>query len=169
MARFRRMLAPLITIKHMVNVESSTIANGVAVSTEIVQAVGQTAVTNTTDVVEGSVVKTCYVELWIKSNAAAGGNAKFQLILEKITENSVPITFTEMNNLMTYPNKKNILFSTQGVIGDLSTQSVPVMRDWYSIPKGKQRFGLGDELVVTVSATTADIRRCGLFIFKEWK
>ncbi len=153
----------------MVNSESTTISSGAAGAIEIVQAVGQTLVANTGDVVEGSLVKQCHVEIWIKSNAAAGGNAKFQGILEKVPAGATSITFTQMNNLMTYPNKKNILYSTQGILGDLSTQSIPIMRDWYAIPKGKQRFGLDDRLILTISATTADIRRCGLFIFKEWK
>jgi len=163
------MQAPLITIKHMVNIENAQIASGASDSIELVQAVAQTAVANNTDVVEGSVVKTVFVEMWIKSFAAAGEDTKFQLVLEKISENSVPITFTEMNNLMTYPNKKNILYTSQGVIGDLTTQSIPIVRQWFMIPKGKQRFGLGDELVVTVSATAAVIQRCGLSIYKEWK
>ncbi len=153
----------------MVNSESQTISAGAAINIEIVQAVGQTLVANTTDVVEGSLVKTCHVEMWLKSNATAGTNCKFQAVLEKVPAGATPITFTQMNNLMVYPNKKNILYSTQGIMGDLTTQSIPMFRDWYPIPKGKQRFGLDDRLILSISATTGDIRRCGLFIYKEWK
>ncbi len=163
------MLAPLITIKHMVNSESQTITAGTAINIEIAQAVVQNLVVNNTDVVEGSVIKTCHIEMWLKSNASAGTNCKFQAILEKLPAGATAITFTQMNNLATYPNKKNVLYSTQGIIGDLTTQSIPMFRDWYSIPKGKQRFGLDDRLMLTISATTGDIRRCGLFIYKEWK
>ncbi len=162
-------MAPLVTIKHMVNIENAQLTSATAGSIELVQAVAQTAVANTTDVVEGSIVKTVFLEMWIKSFAGAGEDTKFQLVLEKLTENSDPITFTEMNNLMSYPNKKNILYTSQGIVGDLTTQSIPIVRQWFSIPKGKQRFGLGDELVVTISTTGAVLQRCGLCIFKEWK
>ncbi len=169
MARYRRMLAPLVTIKHMVNIENAQVASGVAGPIEIIQAVAQTAVSGAGDVVEGSIVKQVYIELWVKSFAGAGEDTKFQLVIEKLPVNANPITFTEMNNLMSYVNKKNILYTSQGVIGDLTTQSIPITRQWHSIPKGKQRFGLGDELVMTLSATAAVIQRCGLAIFKEWK
>ncbi len=169
MARLRRMLAPLITIKHMINIENAQVASGVANPIELVQAVAQADVAQFTDVVEGSLVKTVFLEMWIKSFAAAGEDTKFQLVLEKVPQNANPITFTQMNNLMTYPNKKNILYTSQGVIGDLTTQSIPIVRQWFMIPKGKQRFGLGDELIVSVSATAAVIQRCGLCIYKEWK
>ncbi len=169
MARGRRMLAPLVTIKHMLNIENAQIAASAIRTIVIVKAVGQSAVSAVSDVVEGSLVKTCYIEQWLKSFASAGTDVKFQLVLEKVPAGATPITFTQLNNLMTYPNKKNIFFTTQGVLGDLTTQSMPVLRDWYSIPKGKQRFGLDDELVVTIGATSAVLQSCGLAIFKEWK
>ncbi len=163
------MLAPLVTIKHMQNIENAVVATATTRPIELVQAVAQTAVTNVGDVVEGSLVKTCYVELWFKSNADAGQDTKFQLVLEKVPAGATSISFTQMNNLMSYPNKKNILFTTQGVVGDLTTQALPITRDWYSIPKGKQRFGLDDRLVVTISTTGFGANVCGLSIFKEWK
>ncbi len=169
MARMRRMLAPLVTIKHMTNHENTTLNSGARINIELIQGVGQASVVNTTDVVEGSSIKTIYIEQWLKSNASAGTNTKFQLVLEKVMGAVAAITFTQMNNLMSYPNKKNILYSTQGVIGDLTTSSIPIMRGWFSIPKGKQRFGLDDQLVLSISSTGAVIQRCGLSIFKEWK
>ncbi len=162
-------MAPLVTIKHYVNVEKVGIASGAADPIEAIQGVAQTAVANFADVVEGSVVKTVYIEMWIKSNASAGLFGKFQMVIEKVPAGATPATFTQMNNLMTYPNKKNVFFTSQGILGDLTTQAVPIIRTWLLIPKGKQRFGLDDRLVVNVSATSAAIDRCGLFIFKEWK
>ncbi len=167
--RHRRMLAPIVSIKHYVNIEKQTPAAGTSLSIQIVQAVVQTAVSNFSDVVEGSLVKAVYVELWLKSNSAAGTEVKFQLVVEKVTSNQEPISFTQMNNLMTYPNKKNVLFVSQGVLGDLTTQSIPIVRNWFKIPKGKQRFGLDDEFFATVSATNATYDVCGLAVFKEYK
>ncbi len=119
--KHRKMVAPINSIKHVLNLENTTLASGSVRSVQCVQAVAQTAVSNIADVVEGSIVKAVYLELWFKSNAAAGTDDKFQLIVEKVIGNQVPITFTQMNNIMTYPNKKNIFFMTQGVVGDLTT------------------------------------------------
>ncbi len=163
------MVAPIVSIKHYVNREKETITAGTSKDMQIIQGVAQTAVVNFADVVEGSLVKACYIELWLKSNATAGNEVKFQLVIEKVIGNQAPITFTQMNNLMTYPNKKNVFFVSQGVLGDLTTASLPIVRNWFKIPKGKQRFGLDDELFVSVSATNATADVCGIFVFKEYK
>ncbi len=165
----RRMLAPIVSIKHYVNRENAVITDGATVNMQIIQGVTQTAVVNFSDVVEGSIVKACYIEIWFKSNATAGTETKFQFVIEKVPANQEPITFTQMNNLMTYPNKKNVLFVSQGVTGDLTTQSIPIHRDWIKLPKGKQRFGLDDELFVSVSTTGGTANVCGIFVFKEYK
>ncbi len=164
-----RMVAPIVSIKHYVNREKSTITDGTSTDMQIIQGVAQTAVTNFADVVEGSIIKAVFIELWLKSNATAGNEVKFQLVVEKVIGNQVPITFTQMNSLMTYPNKKNVLFVSQGVLGDLTTQSMPIIRNWFKIPKGKQRFGIDDEFFVSVSATGATADVCGIFVFKEYK
>jgi len=78
------------------------------------------------------------------------------------------MTFAEAINPMIYPNKKNIFFASQGVIGDLTTQAIPVHRGWVKIPKGKQRFGLGDRFAMTVAATGAEIEFCGMSTYKEY-
>jgi len=163
------MLAPLVTIKHYVNIEEATIVGNTARTIELVQAVSQNVVANFADVVEGSLVKTVFLELWLKSNATVELDTKFQLVVEKVPAGATPITFTQMNNLMTYPNKKNVLFVSQGVMGDKRTQSIPVVRQWFMIPKGKQRFGLDDRFIATISATDFGIQSCGIAIFKEWK
>ncbi len=167
--RHRRMLAPIVTIKHMVNMENTVTSDAAVRNIQVAQGVAQTAVANVGDVVEGSLIKAVYLELWFKGNAVAGTEDKFQFVFEKVVANQEPITFTQMNNLMTYPNKKNILFTSQGVTGDLTTQSIPIVRQWFSIPKGKQRMGLDDELFMSVSTTGATANTCGIAIFKEHK
>ncbi len=167
--RHRRMVAPINAIKHYVQVENNQIATGAVRAFEIVSGVAQNAVAATDDVVEGSIVKAVFIEWWVKSFAGAGEDTKFQLVVEKVPTSSASATFAEMNNLMPYANKKNILFFSQGVIGDLTTQSIPVVRNWFLIPKGKQRFGLGDRLVATLSATGATIQNCGFGTYKEYK
>ncbi len=165
----RRMLAPINSIKHYVNNENAQIASGAIRTIDIVDAVGQSAVSNTFDVVEGSLVKAVFIEHWAKSFASAGTDVKFQFALEKVPAGATPLTFAQMNNLMPYVNKKNILFFSQGVLGDLTTQAIPIVRNWFKVPKGKQRMGLGDRLVATLSSTSAALQNCGFSTYKEYK
>ncbi len=169
MARHRGMVAPINSIKHYVQIENAVISAGAQRVISAVDAVGQALVTSVEDVVEGSIVKAVYLELWIKSNIALGTDAKFQLVIEKLSTGATPITFTQMNNLMTYGNKKNVLYVSQGVLGDKETNSVRIFANWILIPKGKQRFGLGDNFSIAISATTGDLNSCGIITFKEYK
>ncbi len=167
--RHRKMLAPINSIKHYVQAENAVIADGARRNIVVVAAVGQAAVSATSDVVEGSIVKAVFIELWAKSNAVAGTEDKFQFAIEKVNSGAVPLSFTDMNNLMTYDNKKNIFHFGQGVIGDLTVASMPVFRSWILIPKGKQRFGLGDSLELSLSSTGSTMNSCGFFTYKEYK
>ncbi len=164
-----RMLAPINSIKHYVQRDQASIAAAARDSILIVDATAQNAVTAVNDVVEGSIVKAIFLEYWLHSEAAAGSEPKFQLVVEKVPAGQSAITFAQMNNLMSYPNKKNILFFSQGILGDQTTQSVPVVRQWFKIPKGKQRFGLGDQFVVSISATSFTMVVCGFATYKEYK
>ncbi len=164
-----RMRPVIITIKHYVNNENTSLASGAIRSIDLIDAVGQSAVSNVQDVVEGSKVSAIFIEHWVKSFANAGTDVKFQALLEKVPAGATSVTFSQMNSLMGYLNKKNVLWFSQGVLGDGTTQSVPITRDWHKIPKSKQRFGLGDKLVLTISATDFALQNCGFATFKEQK
>jgi len=63
-----------------------------------------------------------------------------------------------------------VLYTTQGILGPSDAQgAVPIIRTWVPIPKGKQRFSLGDRFVITLLALNNAYRFCGMFIFKEYK
>ncbi len=168
--RHRRIAAPINTIKHYVQQENATIADAARRSVILVDAVSQSAAgSNVRDILEGSLVKAMFIESWVKSNASAGTDTKFQFVIEKVPAGQSSITFTQMNTMMAYPNKKNVFLYSQGVIGDLTTQAIPIIRDWIKIPKGKQRFGLGDRLVISIGSTGAIMQNCGFSTYKEWK
>ncbi len=117
----------------------------------------------------GAVVKAVHVELWYIGSSA---QPIFQVsTLEKISSGADDVLSAEMSDLNKYRNKKNILNTSQGLVGDSNTNPIPVFRDWYKIPKGKQRFGLGDKLVLNVAArgeANNDLEVCGMFIYKEY-
>ncbi len=163
------MLAPIVAIKHYVQEDNTQIASGAIRPMELIQGVAQTGVVNVQDVVEGALVKAIFIEYWVKSFAGAGTDVKFQVCLEKVPAGATSVTFAQMNTMMAYPNKKNVFFFGQGVLGDNSTQAVPVIRQWFKLPKGKQRFGLDDVLMLTLSATSAALQNCGFATYKEYK
>ncbi len=115
-------------------------------------------------------MKACYVEYWLSQDSASVVGS-YTFILSKIPgDGSLPLT-GDVAALHDYKNKKNILFTAQGLLTPNDGGQVPVTRGWYKIPKGKQRFGLGDQLVVTIrnnNATAIDINFCGLAIYKEY-
>jgi len=153
----------------MVQKANASLASGAAINVVIVDALTKGAArSNTFDVDEGAIVKAIHVEAWIKSDASAGNAVQFILYVEKLPANATAMTFTQAANVQAYENKKNILFSSQGVLGDLTTQSMPVIRQWVAIPKGKQRMGFADRIVLTVAAVGSSFDLCGIFIYKEY-
>ncbi len=162
------MVAPINSVKHYVQTENQTVATGARLNVVLADGAIAPAASTTADVKEGSLVKAVFIEQWVKSNATAGTDTKFQFALEKVPTGAGGLTFAEMNNLQAYDNKKNILYYSQGVIGDLTTQAIPIVRQWFLIPKGKQRFGLGDRLIFSISSTGDEINTCGFATYKEY-
>ncbi len=164
------MLAPINSIKHYIQFENSAGSDATRRSIPIVHAVlDSVGPSDTQDVTEGAIVKAVFIELWNKSNAPSGTEQKFQFAIEKVPAGAAPLSFTDMNNLQAYQNKKNILYFTQGVIGDLTVQAIPVFRQWILLPKGKQRFGFDDDLTIALSTTGATNNSCGFATYKEYK
>ncbi len=169
--RHRRMLAPINTIKHYVGFTKTGIASGAKGSVSLVGSVVAPATASAFEVNEGSVIKAIFIELWLKGLGASDADTAFTVALEKIPGGaSGSMSFADMANLGAYDNKKNVLFTSQGVLGGVGGgQAVPIMRGWYKIPKGKQRFGLNDFLVLNIAAIGQTIDRCGISTYKEYR
>ncbi len=163
------MKAPISAIKHYVSFTNAQISVGTVAQLECVQGVAQTAVTNTADVVEGSVIKAVYIELWILGQGATGIDTQITMAIYKNPAGLTKMTASDLANAMGYANKKNIFYFTQAVFGDKFTNSVPLFKGWIRLPKGKQRFGLGDQLICSVVSTEQAIQRCGFSTYKEYK
>jgi len=152
--------------KHIVQTPFSTITTGTAENILLVRAMESTASNLSNEVVEGSVIKAVFVEMWVQNSANDGHQIA---ILEKVPQDVAGATFANMGNLYTYINKKNILFTHEGLSSnDGVGNPLPIIRQWFKIPKGKQRFGLGDRLVLTISNPSSNtLNRCGVTIYKE--
>ncbi len=119
----------------------------------------------TNEIREGAKISAIYLEYWISSNDAAQGSAL--VTLEKIQADAPDMTFANHQALYSYKNKKNILYTFMGLVNPNVGVAMPIVRGWFKIPKSKQRFGLGDQLVVNYSGISSAINVCGFCIFKE--
>jgi len=160
--------APIVTEKHISQATISSIAFGAVSNWTIADAVAVVDKTDGTfEVEEGSLIKAVYIERWLTSDDAE--QSSFVLIVEKVPSGLAPATAAQMAALNSYDNKKNILYMSQGLVNPVAGVAMPVQKNWIAIPKGKQRFGLGDQLVLTILAQADGLNFCGLTILKEWK
>ncbi len=161
------MRAPIHSDKHYVQKTLTTVTTGVTNETIIVQAVEGSVAAGVNQVVEGALVKAVFAEMWVIGSVS---NQFFTAAIIKLEGGALTPATANMAALGTYTNKKNILYTTQGLASnDGIAAPVPLMRGWVKIPKGKQRFGLGDELVwVLTSRGSDDIIMCGFFTYKEY-
>jgi len=151
--------------KHYVQVSLATITGGSSVVTNIVVAADIPGTSNA-EVPVGAVVKAVFVEMWLRSTELSPGTVLVSLVK---CPDAQTITFADHTNLNDYANKKNVLYHTQGLSNENSTGATPFMRGWFKIPKGKQRFGLGDTLRLIVTSQAAiDNVQCGFFTYKEY-
>ncbi len=164
------MLSPINSIKHFVPRTNTSITAGTVGAITIVDAVNAPASANTFDVLQGAVIKAVRNEIWIANTGSASSTTQAVIIIEKLVAGQSPATFTNMLNLGAYLNKKNILFTFQGILASiLGSGAISPIRDWLLIPKGKQRFGLGDKLVMSIASVSVNIATCGIFIYKEYR
>ncbi len=159
-------MRPIInSIKHYVQFPVTTIASGAAAHSGLANATVAPAVSTTNAVNIGSLVKAIYVEMWVDGDIT---EATVVAIISKRPADVAAPTFTEMNNLMSWSNKKNILQTHQGLppAGD---NILPIFREWIKIPKGKQRMGQDDKITLSIAATGTEIHFCGFCTYKEYQ
>ncbi len=162
------MVRPMVhSTKHYVQFPINGILTGIREVNLTITAVVSTAATNANQIAEGSSVKAVYFEMWLQNTGDLG---EFIATITKDMENLSGPTFAEHAALFTYTNKKNVLWTSQGLTSnDGVSGPVNIIRGWVKIPKSKQRFGLGDRLNLNISNVSANnLNRCGLAIFKEY-
>ncbi len=165
------MLAPINTVKHYVGQPKFAVALGTSTSLELVDVVAAPVNTTREKVSEGSLIKSVHYEYWIIAAGSIDTVTQFVMTIEKSPSNLPDPTFADMLNLGGYKNKKNVLYTTQGIIpsNDNGSNAVPIIRDWLLIPKGKQRFGQGDRLLVSFATVETALDVCGISTYKEYQ
>ncbi len=156
------MKSPINSDKHYVHNLSTTIATGVRAAVNLITVDNDLALTS--DVRIGAVVKAVYVEYWVASD---GEVDSVNACVTKIGGGQSGPTYTEMQAMSTYLNKKNVLEFHQG-LAPATGNIISIFRHWIKVPKGKQRFGSGDKFTLSISATGGTISFCGFATFKEY-
>ncbi len=161
------MVRPMVhSTKHYVQQSIGTSVPGTQTDTVIAHAVNVSAKNAVFEVEEGSSLKAVYIEMWLRSSATAA--ASFTFILEKRQANLNGPSVAELAALGDYDNKKNVLYTSQGLVNDVDSTALSVIRGWVKIPKSKQRMGLGDTINWGLSAIGQSINFCGFEIYKEY-
>ncbi len=160
-------MRPVInSVKHYVHQSPTGSASGALSNFILVDTIARGAtVTAAAEVEEGAIIKACYVEFWVKAD---NPNFSVSVALLKRPANVTNVTAANLVNMGAYPNKKNVFEFHQGLVpsGD---QTLAVFRGWYKIPKGKQRFGLGDKLSIALTFTGSAGDFCGFTTYKEYQ
>ncbi len=159
-------MRPVIqSTKKYIQVSLSTVLSGQSNTTTIIEAVDVLTGANK-QVVTGSIIKAVFVEMWVRAGDTAPGTTLVTLV--KVPGSAPNPIFADLTNLTDYENKKNVLYHTQGLTNDQDADAIPFVRQWFKIPKGKQRFGLNDRLVLMVTAQAIDNIICGFMTYKAY-
>ncbi len=161
------MVRPVIhSIKHYVQNSLETVVGGAVVAEGLITAVAPESVDAANEVVEGAVIKAVYLEVWIRAGDTVGASG--QMVVYKSQSDTANPTATNMAALHDWSNKRNILYTTMGLFNDQDADAIAAFKGWIKIPKGKQRFALGDRLNWSIFTPTIDLHVCGFCTYKEY-
>ena len=170
MARFHRMVAPIVTRKHIIPQGIQAVAAGAIFNMPIATAVDAPVNTSNTQVAIGSVIKAVYLEMWVRGDDETAPPANAQVSFEKLSGSSTSMVFSDGPLLNIYDNKSSIFYVTQGLVSAGTANSgIPFLRGWFKVPKGFQRMAIGDRLVLNIIALNHDLEICGISVFKEYQ
>ncbi len=159
-------MRPVIhTEKHVVQNSLFAIASGaIAALTFIVGKQSPTA-TTAAHVREGSTISAIYIEMWVSSDDAGSGTVI--ATLERRPSGLGAMSTTESASLDSYDNKKNVLHTFMGLVPNNVDYPMAIIKGWFKIPKGKQRFGIEDSLVLNIFGQSNGVSACGFATYKE--
>ncbi len=151
--------------KHVVQFSLFAVASGAITNLAIATAIAVPTAA-VADVRIGATIKAVYVEMWLTSDDVAAGTTI--VTLEKIQSGTAGMTAASSGALNAYSNKKNIFYTCMGLLPPNIQYPFNCVKGWIKIPKGKQRFGVGDRLALNVHGQSNGVAGCGLAIYKEY-
>ncbi len=161
------MVRPVVhSTKHYVQQSIATVAGGAVLTETMIAAVARDDINVVAEIAEGSIVKAVYIEVWARAGSATPASGQF-VIYKKQSDTTDP-TATEMAALGDWNNKRNIFYTTMGLINDQDADAIALFKGWIKIPKGKQRFALDDQFKWAYFTPTIDVQLCGFATYKEY-
>ncbi len=151
------------TEKHYTQVSLFTVASGAIRNEELITSAAVPS--GAKEVREGAIVSAIYIEMWITTDDNVLGS--HIVTLEKISSAGANLTVGASAALNVYTNKKNIFYTCMGLTPTNIQYPFACIKGWFKIPKGKQRFSLGDSLVLNIHGQSNGLTGCGFAIFKE--
>ncbi len=156
----------VVTRKHYVQASLFAVAAGAKATVSLIDAVAVLDKNDPDEITEGSIISAVYLEYWLTTQDSSAGTSI--VILEKVQSGSGSASATNMASLDTYDNKKNVLHVFMGLTNPVTgAGAMPAVRGWFKIPKSKQRFGLGDQLILSFFSQTGTLHGCGFSTYKE--
>ena len=162
------MKAPINSSKHIVQTTLTSVAINTVLNIDLARVEANAALDpgTATEIGQGTIIKAVFLEYWLLGDGQQP--TTMTAMIEKTVNNSNGITTGAAAILHTYINKKNLFEIHQGIIGDANSNPIPIFRGWVKIPKGKQRFGIGDGLVFSIRGITETTNVCGFAIYKAY-
>ncbi len=159
--------ATINSVKHIVQFTGLNIASLGVSNLALADAVDAPTGSSSTQVRIGSTIKAIYIEMWYLGDGQA--NTIQTTILEKQPIKTNNPSFAQMGDLHNYNNKNNILYTTEGLVGETDTNPIPALRGWFKIPKGKQRMSQESAIKLSIAAQGVDgLDICGQAQYKEY-
>ncbi len=153
------------TEKHIQQRSIFIIANGAINTTNIATAVAAPSGTVVAEVREGCTISAVYIEMWLTGDDVLTSSAIVSL--EKRVAGVAAMAAGDAAALNVYPNKKNLFHVQMGLVPSKDQNPMASIKGWFKIPRGKQRFSLGDSLVLNIFAQSDGITGCGFMLYKE--
>ncbi len=161
------MVKPMVhSTKHYKQDSLFAVAAGAVTNKTVINAVAVPDKNAVNEVEEGSTIKAVFLEYWLTGDDAVAST--FIVTVEKVPANATLIAAGQIAGLATYTNKKNVLHTVMGLAPPNTQYPMSVLKGWFKIPKGKQRFGLGDKLVVSFFGQSDGLTICGFATYKEY-
>ncbi len=154
------------TVKHYVQWTITPVSVGTTVTEIIANSLPRNDANTSVEVTEGSTISAVYVELWVIGQSdSASGNVLVSFYKKPGGESTM--SQAEHVALFDYDNKRNVMYHTQGITNDGVANATPFVRQWFKIPKGKQRMGLKESLNLAISTQAEAVNYCGFALYKE--
>lgn len=162
------MVRPMVhSTKHYKQDSLFGVTAGAVINKTIINAVAVVDKNAVNEVEEGSSIKAVFLEYWLTGDDAVAST--FIVTLEKLIGGASDITAGQIAGLASYVNKKNVLYTTMGLAPPNTQNPQNLVKGWFKIPKGKQRFGLGDQLVLSFFGQSDGLTVCGFATYKEYQ